>query len=417
MTRRALFAALVLLLVLAGLGLWWWRVPTVPAVAVQAMPLVQTLQFSARMATLSRVDLGSTVTGRVAQVLVAEGSTVREGEALVRLEDAELQSALAQAQASEQQASARLVGLRSTGRRGAQAAVAQVESVRVAAQADLERTQDLVGRGFVSTARLDEARRALGVAQAQLDAAKAQNSAASEQGSDVAQAQAQLALAAAATRAARARLAQAVIVAPAPARVLARSVEPGQIVQPGRTLLTLALAGPRQLVAAVDERYLRQLLPGQVAAVKADAFPDQPFSAKVLSLSPLVDAQRGAVEVKFALAQPPDFLREDMTLSIEVETARRERALVVPLAALRGDGTALWLVQDGRVLSRPVQLGLRTLESAEVLQGLAAGDTVLLGPAPEPGSRVRVDFSSAAPRAAGARADDPGSALSNAMGR
>ena len=208
----------------------------------------------------------------------------------------------------------------------------------VAAQAELQRTLDLVAKGFLSAARLDEVRRAVAVAQAQLDGARAQSAANAEPGTDVVQAQAQLALASASRAAAEARLGEAVLTAPADARVLSRLVEPGQIVQPGRALLGLALAGPLQLVAQVDERYLEQLQPGQAASVLADAFPTQRFTARVLSIAPLVDAQRGAIEVKFSLPQPPPaFLREDMTLSVEVETARREQALVVPAEALRGD--------------------------------------------------------------------------------
>ena len=388
---------------------------------------MRTLQFSGRVATLSRVDVGSTMTGRVLEVAVAEGAHVTKGEALVRLESGELRAALEQTQASERQAAARLTGLRSTGRSGAQATLAQADSVLVAAQADLQRTRDLVAKGFLSEARLDEAQRGSAVARAQQAAARAQSAANADQGTDVTQAQAQLAVTASATAAARARLDQAVLSAPADARVLARLVEPGQIVQPGRALLSLALAGPLLLVAQVDERFLEQLQVGQVASVLADAFPNQRFSARVQSISPLVDAQRGAVEVKFSLPQaPPAFLREDMTLSIEVETARRDAALVVPASALRGDGssaTATVLVErDGRAEARKVRLGLRTLEAAEVLDGLAAGDTVLLGTTAQPGQRVRADLktSVARPSTQGARnatREDAGSALTNAMGR
>ena len=388
---------------------------------------MRTLQFSGRVATLSRVDVGSTMTGRVLEVAVAEGAHVTKGEALVRLESGELRAALEQAQASERQAAARLTGLRSTGRSGAQATLAQADSVLVAAQADLQRTRDLVAKGFLSEARLDEAQRGSAVARAQQAAARAQSAANADQGTDVTQAQAQLAVAASATAAARARLDQAVLSAPADARVLARLVESGQIVQPGRALLSLALAGPLLLVAQVDERFLEQLQVGQLASVLADAFPNQRFSARVQSISPLVDAQRGAVEVKFSLPQaPPAFLREDMTLSIEVETARRDAALVVPASALRGDGssaTATVLVErDGRAEARKVRLGLRTLEAAEVLDGLAAGDTVLLGTTAQPGQRVRADLktSVARPSTQGARnatREDAGSALTNAMGR
>jgi len=402
MPKRTVAALAVLVVLLAGVATWWFnRVPVVSALSLQAATLVRSLQFSGRVATLSRVEVGSTFTGRVAQVMVIEGAQLKQGDALVRLESEELHAALAQAQAGEREAAARLAGLRSTGRSGVQAGVAQADSVLLAAQAELRRTQDLVARGFLSPARLDEAQRAAAVAQAQQASARAQRSANADEGVDVAQAQAQLTLAGSAAAAARARLAQALLIAPADATVLSRSVEPGQIVQPGRALLSLALAGPLQLVAQVDERFLEQLQVGQPTTVLADAFPGQRFSARVHSIAPVVDAQRGAIEVKFSLSQqPPPFLREDMTLSMEVETGRREAALALPVAALLGDvfrATGMVRVErQGRVEERKVRLGMRTLEAAEVLDGLAAGDIVLLGKSPAPGQRVQADIASPA---------------------
>lgn len=265
MNRRWFAVALgaAVLVVAAFTGAMALRGPQVDALLVQSAPLVRTLQFSARVATLSRVDVGSTVTGRVAQVQVTEGAQVRRGEVLVQLESDELAAALAQAVAAERQAQSRLVGLRSSGRSAAQAARAQANATLQAASASLARVQQLVAQGFYSAAQLDEAQRAVDVARAQQLSAQAQVQANADAGTDVVQAQAQLALARAATVAAQARLAQATLVAPADARVLVRDVEPGQIVQPGKALLSLALAGPTQLVAQVDERFLDQLLPGQ----------------------------------------------------------------------------------------------------------------------------------------------------------
>ena len=405
------------------------RGPQVDALVVQSAPLVRTLQFSARVATLSRVDVGSTVTGRVAQVRVMEGTQVRQGDVLVQLESDELRAALAQAVAAERQAKARLEGLRSTGRTAAQAARAQADASLQAASASLARVQQLVAEGFYSPAQLDEARRAVDVARAQQLSAQAQLQANADAGTEVAQAQAQLALAQAATVAAQARLAQATLVAPADARVLVREVEPGQIVQPGKALLSLALAGPTQLVAQVDERFLEQLQLGQPAWVVADAFAAQRFAARVLSIAPAVDAQRGAIEVKFSIEQAPAFLREDMTLSVEVETARRERTLVLPQAALRGpaggDQASVLVLQDGRAQVRNVRLGLRTLDAVEVLDGLKEGDTVLRGNATlQDGQRVRartVPWTTASsaptPAAQGNQGGGAGPALTGTMER
>ncbi len=459
-TRRRLLWLLGAVLLLAGVGfagIAWWRGPQVEVIEVRRAPLVRTLQFSARVATLSRVDIGSTLTGRVEQVKVREGDAVQAGDVLVQLEGDELRAALAQAEAAEQQARAALAGLRGSGRTTAQGALAQADATERAASAALARAEQLVAQGFYSGAQLDEARRAAAVAGAQARSARAQAQASQDAGTDVAQAQAQLDVARAAAGAARARLAQARLRAPLDARLLVRVVVPGQIVQPGKALLSLALAGPTQLVAQVDERFLDQLRPGQSAAVVADAFPDQRFAARVWSLAPAVDAQRGAIEVKFALAgTPPAFLREDMTLSVEVETGRRDSALVLPQAALRpltaGDAGAfaakanaantanampaalqgsarevLVVVQGGRTQLRSIRLGLHTLGAVEVLDGLQEGEQVLVrsGGADgtlQPGQRVRARPVAWSPAGAGssgngARAEDAGSAMSNAMGR
>ena len=349
------------------------------AAAAHFAPLVRTLQFSARVATLSRVEVGSTVTGRVDQVLVREGDQVRAGQPLVKLESEELNAALAQAIATERQAAATLT----------------------AARAELKRNEALVAQGFVSASREDESQRAVDVAQAQRQAATA------------------------AIAAARARLTQTVITAPTAARVLSRQVEPGQIVQPGKALLGLALAGPTQIVAQVDERFLEQLRVGQKAVVVADAFAAQRLPATILSIAPEVDAQRGAVEVKFSLDQPPPpFLREDMTLSAEVETARSERALVLPARALRSGpaGEVMLVAQGRRAVERPVRTGLRTLDAVEILSGIQEGELVLLAPTLQPGARVRVQRiewqPSRSPQQRGSAASgDAVSPISQTMGR
>ena len=421
---RVLLVAVVLVLAAGAALVWMQRPVEVDVVELRHAPLVRTLQFAARVETLSRVDVGSTVTGRVEKVLVREGESVREGGLLVELESAELRATLAQAQASRAQAQARLAGLRSTGRGSAQSAVTQAQAALDAAQSEFARVQQLVAQGFLSASRLDEARRARDVAAAQLATARTQVQAVGEAGTEVAQAQAQLSLAQASIDAAQARQAQTRLRAPADAVVLARAVEPGQIVQPGKALLTLALDGPTRLSAQVDERFLDQLALGQPASVLADAYPGRRFAARVLSISPAVDPQRGAIEVTFALqGEAPAFLREDMTLSIEVETGRRNRALVLPIAALIRTADVniarVRVIEDGRIEERDVGLGLRTLGAAEVRLGLEEGDEVVLDMRLPLGQRVRArvvepDLHGAS---AAAGAGNGAAQLTNMMGR
>jgi HlyD family secretion protein len=391
--RRALVAA-AMLLALAAAVAWRLRPSEVDALTTQVQPLARTLQFTARVQTPQRVEIGATITARVAAVPVKEGDAVAAGTALVQLEDDEARAALAQAEASLQQALARRDGQRAVQRPAADAALDQANATFATAERDLARSKELVAQGFVSAARIDEAQRALDIARAQRDSARAAAAAQRERGAETVAADAQLQAAQAAVQVARARLDQAVLRAPAAGRVLLRAVEPGQIVQPGRALLTLGVEGPVELVALVDERFIGQLQLGQGASVVADAFPRQPFDAKVHRLAPAVDAQRGALDVRLRLpGPPPAFLREDMTLSVEVLTGQREAARVLPLRVLRnaadGDRAEVLVAEDGVARVRHIKLGLRTLDRVEVLDGLADADAVLADPSLAEGTRVR----------------------------
>ncbi len=389
--RRPWVLALLLVAAVAAVLVWSrTRATPVQVVTARAAPLTQSLAVSGRVVSENRVFVGSTVTGRVAEVTRREGGALREGELLVRLEDAELAAALHQAVAAQASAQARLASQR---RLAGPMATQQLEQARAnaaAADREVQRTEQLLAQGFIGQARLDEVKRAAEVAQAALRSAQVQQEA-NVSGTELLQAEARVTEARAAVELARARLAQTRVTAPAEATVLARHVEPGQIVQPGTPLAELSVRGPVQLVALVDEKYLARLSPGLAASVVADAFPGQAFEARIASIAPLVDAQRGAVEVKFSLpATLPAavLLKNDMTVSIEVVTGRRDKAIALPGEALRA-GPAVLVVQDGRAVLRPVQTGLRTLSAVEVVQGLKEGEQVVLDAAVVAGTRVR----------------------------
>jgi len=166
------------------------------------------------------------------------------------------------------------------------------------------------------------------------------------------------------------------------------------VVQPGKELMALAPAGETQIVVQIDEKNLGLLAVGQKAIASADAYPAQRFAAEVVYINPGVDPLRGAVEVKFRVPEPPAFLRQDMTVSVDTEVARRSDTIVVPSDAVRdASGAHPWVlaVRGLRAARLPVKLGLRGDGRVEVLEGVEPGDNLI--PASnalvKPGQRVR----------------------------
>jgi HlyD family secretion protein len=165
------------------------------------------------------------------------------------------------------------------------------------------------------------------------------------------------------------------------------------VVQPGKVLMVLSPATPggeTQVVVQIDEKNLRLLRPGLPALVSADAYADQRFAAELVYINPGVDAQRGAVEIKLRVPSPPAYLKQDMTVSVDIEVARRIGAVLVPGAALHdADSDTPWVlkVDGGRSQRQPVRLGLRSSGLVEVLEGLQAGDQVV---AAAPGGGLKV---------------------------
>jgi HlyD family secretion protein len=421
------WAALAAVAAIAGAALLVLMRPApVALVAATHAPLAQTLVFSGRVASPVRAELGATITGRVAEVLVREGANVQAGQLLARLESDEIQAQEAQAQAALRLAQARLVGQGQVARPLSDAALAQALANLEAAQREAGRNEELQAQGYVSRARVDETRRAVQVAQAQVDAARASVRSQAASGTETEQARLRVQEATATLALARARLAQTRLVAPSDGRIVSRYVEPGQIVQPGRRLFDFVSDGAAQLLAAADERFLGQLAAGQAARVVVDAFPDQPFDATIRSIAPGVDAQRGTVEVKFDVPAPPPFLREDMTLSVSVEVARKAKAVTLPASAVVGPGAdaSVRTLIDGRVAELPVRVGLRTLDRVEIVSGLAGGEQVLVDPlAADPGQRARaarsgetVAASPRAPNARGGGGSGPAAAMGAAAG-
>lgn len=386
--RLLLIAALA---VAVFFGAQKMRGPVVEVAAVQEGPIEQSIVVSGRVQAPNRIEIGSVITGRVVKVLVEEGALVQPGQAMIQLETDELQAALAQAIAAEAGAAARDAGVRELTQPQAADNVEQAEAQFKFAEAEFARYRDLRDKGFISESRLQEQERLLQIAKSQLAAARTGARAQGANGVQARELAVRLQEARAARQLAASKLAQTTIRASVAGTVLVRAVEPGDIVSPGKRLLVVNSRGETRLTAQIDEKNLPYLKLGQEARASSEAFPDRNFTAKLYYISPGVDIARGSVEARFRVAEPPDYLRADMTVSIDIGIARKEHALTAPLDALRENGSerSVQIVRDGRVQSARIETGVRGTNRFEIVSGVAAGDRVVLTRAIADGTAVR----------------------------
>lgn len=368
-------------LAIASLGIVWKLGPKVTAVGVSRRQIVRTIVVSGRVLPPARINVGSMVPGVVATVAVKEGEHVHAGQLLVQLGDAEAQAAVAMARAGLQQARARLRQVKHIAMPLARESHRQADANLELAHLNYERLLVLVKQGSTPTAQLDEVKRALQVAQSQHAAAETQARGSGPRGVEHALALAGYAQAAASLAQAEARAAESRITTSVSAVVLTRSVEPGDLVQPGRTLLVLARDGQTQLSVQPDEKNLAELRLGQSARASADAFPKEHFLAQVSYIAPSIDPQRGTVEVRFLVEKPPAYLRPDMTVSVNIEVGSRAAALVVPKEAVRDLASAtpwVYVLRGRRIAKQRIEVGLRDECFVEIEKGLVDGEQVIL---------------------------------------
>jgi len=387
-----------LLALLLGAALWrWWMGPQVQTEAVQRRDLLQTVVASGRVETPHRVDIGAQITGTVARVPVAEGQVVKAGDVLIELGSTELQSAKRQAELAVVQAQGRLRQLNDMQGPVVQQTLRQAQASLDTARASWQRNLALFEQGFIGQAALDESRKALALADAQALAAQKQRASTQAGGAEHSLAVGAVAEAQANAEVVSAKARYAIIKAPVSGQLIGRSVEEGDVVQAGKVLMTLSPEGSTQLVVQIDEKNLRLIALGQQALASADAYPQQKFKAQVAYINPGINAQTGSVEVKLDVLEPVHTLRQDMTVSVDMEVARKPQALALQVGHvndLNGPSPWVWLRDAGHAVRRPVRLGLRGGAWVEVLDGLREGDTVIALPNGLPnalreGQRVR----------------------------
>ena len=376
----------LVIVIAAFLTFRWWQGPLLPSYTISSMPLVQTVVATGRVVAVSRTEIGSEVAGVVVERLVQEGEQVAVGDLLLSLSSDEVAAQVSQAQAQ-------LAQLTSSTRPQATVDLANAQVALAQASRNVERRRDLAAISAISDEEMEQAIQAQAQTRNDLENARLRANALSAGGVEEDLLRARIA-------ALQAQLDKTQVRSKVSGTILSRTVEIGDLVQPGQGLFTIALDGNTEIRVPLDERNLSRLAVQQEAIAIADAYPDEAFPVRISFIAPSIDPQRGTVEVRLAVDPVPDFLRQDMTVSVNIETDRRLKALVVPndaLANVRGDNAEVWLLREGRIQRQPVTLGLRGLAASEVLSGLSAGDEILVDAtlALDNGVRVRTTQQSA----------------------
>ena len=328
----------------------------------------------------TRASVSAKVPGRLADLRVSEGSFVRRGEVIARLENADYQAQRAQAEANVATARAELIE-------------AEAEADQLAREA--QRLRDI------------RAERSELVSQQDLDAAE---SGAAQAAARTQAARARLDAAAAGLRFASANLENTLIRAPFTGTVLRKEAEVGEVVAPsvggGLTrgaVVTMADLTTLEVEVDVNEAYIARVTHGQPTRIALDAYPDTSFRGEVRQVVPTADRVRATVQVKVSILERDPRILPEMGARVDFvervapgdsgRTAAAPR-IRVPAAAVRtaGGQTLVWLVRQGRLESRAVQAGPVSAGFREIRTGLAGGELVLVGgvDAPQAGMRVKV---------------------------
>jgi len=309
-----------------------------------------------RLATVS-----SKTTGRIAEVLFEEGAAVSAGQVLARLD-----RATAEAQ--------HLVATRSL--EAARRSLREIEVRLADARRTLERNRSLVARALVSQSVLDASEAEVAALQARLAAAAA----------EVEVASAQVALS-------EQGLDDLVIRAPFDGVVISKDAQPGEMVSPvsagggfTRTgIATLVDMESREIEVDVNEAYINRVADGQRVEAVLDAYPEWSIPGHVISIVPTADRQKATVRVRIAFEQLDPRILPDMGIKVRFLEERGQAAAPAPLLpteaiARDGQGTSVWVVRDGRVERRGVELGEERDGQVQVRDGLAGGEVVVVQP-------------------------------------
>jgi membrane fusion protein (multidrug efflux system) len=314
-------------------------VAEVTVTQVQRADISQALTVTGTIAALPNRDVrvSPLVAGRVANMRVAEGDKVGEGQVLATLDDRTFRDQLQQAEGAVEQARANL------------------ENARL----NRTRNEDLFKRGIAARKDLEDARTQESVSEAALK-----------------QADGALALA-------RLQLGRAEVRSPLRGTVVKRLVSVGEQVDGtgAQPILEVADTAEVELFGNVPAVYLAKIRVGQGLHIATEAFPGKDFVGRVVAISPAVDPSTNVGMVRIRISNGAGWLRLGMFLSAQIPLETHARALVVPPQAVYRDPQGqprVYRVQGESAEAVAVTLGLETQDRVELLSGVDEGETVIL---------------------------------------
>ncbi|HVN85198.1 MAG TPA: efflux RND transporter periplasmic adaptor subunit [Candidatus Binatia bacterium] len=307
---------LLLLALVSAIGVWRWR---------RAREFNQTAIRGSGIIEVTQVDVAFEVPGRMVERLVDEGAMLDKGEPVARLDDREYRLQMERATAGKAAADARyrmlMKGSRAQDVDQALAALESAESDLRLQQNEHQRIAKLLQDGVVSRSEADRQKMLLEAAQAARDRARANLDLLREgfRTEEIEQGRAQLQLASKELELAELNLARCQLYAPAAGRVLSKSREAGEMVQPGTPIVTLGDLSRPWVNVYVGERDLGKVWLGMKANITVDSFPAAPFTGKVTFISDRAEFTPKNI-------QTPDE-RVKLVYRIKVEVETRDQAL------------------------------------------------------------------------------------------
>ena len=331
----ATVALVVAAMALAGGAAWWASsgggaaAKKGPAPGARGVP-VETAVSKAMKTTVDipavgslrsdeHVEIAPEIAGRIAEIRFQEGEPVKEGEVLVRLDDA-----LAQADVSDAEARLNFQ------------------------KANFDRAESLSKTRNIAERTHDEARQNFEIARAAVELG-------------------------------RVRLSKHTIRAPFTGIVGIRTLSSGAFVNVGAALVNLEKIDVLKLDFSIPEIFLSDVKVGQTVDVTVDALPNRSFQAQIYAIDPLIDVNGRALQIRARLKNPDMVLRPGLFARVTVKGRTEREVVLVPESAIvpRAGETFIYRIEDGKAVESQIDLGDRRGGMVEITGGLSNGATVV----------------------------------------